>query len=55
MGIYNRPMCPPQYGMNPGYCPPQRPNFCPPTQTMQPRCGTGMMPRQYGMGYGYNP
>ncbi|QDU26631.1 hypothetical protein ETAA8_17120 [Anatilimnocola aggregata] len=52
MGLYNRPVCPPQYGMNPGYCPP---SFRPSGQQMTPHCGTGMTPRQHSMGYGYNP
>jgi hypothetical protein len=58
MGVYGRPVCPPEYQMMPMNCSngmqPMAPRVQPYTQPMRPYCGTGMQPWVSGT-FGYNP
>ena len=58
MGVYDRPVCPPEYQMMPMNCSngmqPMAPRVQPCTQPMRPYCGTGMQPWVSGT-FGYNP
>ena len=58
LGMYGRPVCPPQYQMLPMHCPnglqPMAPRVQPYAQPMRPYCGTGMQPQTAVMNFEFN-